>query len=332
MSRIGAMSLARPAVAMALLALGIAGGASLWSSDSAARPAAVVQVQRGQQVFAAYCANCHGPGGKGDGVSGQSLPIKPQDLTQGEILNPLPDHFLVSLVSRGGQAVGLSPLMPGFRPQLSDTQIADVIAFVRTLAQPPFDPKRVLPVPVMREGPVQPIFFSHAIHAGSYRIDCQYCHAGARRSSSAGLPSVERCMGCHKVIAAQGNPEVQKLHDHWNRQQPIPWVRVFRVPEYVKFPHKNHVQAGLPCQVCHGPIESMEQVTAGPTGQSLGNDLINLAGAPAVPNRLTMGWCVECHRAANAKDLASLAWLGSPPPTLTRQEPRAPLDCVDCHH
>jgi hypothetical protein len=260
------------------------------------------------------------------------LPVKPQDLTQGAVLNPLPDHFLITLVSRGGQAVGLSPLMPAFKPQLSDTQIADVIAYVRTLAQPPFDPRRVLALPPRREGPPQPIFFSHAIHAGSYKLDCQYCHAGARRSSAAGLPSVERCMGCHKVIAVQGNPEVQKLVDYWNRQQPIPWVRVFKVPEYVKFPHKNHVQAGLPCQTCHGRVEAMEQVSAGLTGQSLLNDLWNLAGASPVPNPLTMGWCVECHRAANAKALGSLAWIGSPAPTLTRTDPKAPLDCVACHH
>ncbi|MBI2525854.1 MAG: c-type cytochrome [Candidatus Rokubacteria bacterium] len=332
MSRIAVMRLAGPLIATVVLAAALAAGVLAWSPASSARVATDVKVQRGQQVFATYCANCHGQSGKGDGLSGQSLPIKPQDLTQGAVLNPLPDHFLFSLITRGGQAVGLSPLMPPFKPQLSDTQVNDVIAYVRTLAQPAFDPRGVLPIPVKREGPVQPIFFSHAIHAGSYRIDCQYCHAEARRSSPAGLPSVERCMGCHRVIAAQGNPEVQKLLDYWERKEPIPWVRVFRVPEYVKFTHKNHVQAGLPCQTCHGIVEAMEQVAAGPTGQGFVNDIMNLAGMTPVPNRLTMGWCVECHRAANAKALASLAWIGSPTPTLTRAEPKAPLECVNCHH
>jgi len=332
MSRIGVMRLGRPAIVLLLLAAGLAGGVLLGSRASTARTAPGVTVQRGQQVYAMYCANCHGQAGKGDGLSGQSLPIKPQDLTDGRVLNPLPDHFLFTIISQGAQAVGLSPLMPPFKPQLSDTQIQDVIAYVRTLAQPAFDPRAALPIPLKREGPVQPIFFSHAIHAGSYQIDCQYCHASARRSSPAGLPSVERCMGCHRVIAAQGNPEVQKLLGYWERKEPIPWVRVFRVPEYVKFTHKNHVQAGLSCQTCHGSVEAMEQVTAGLTGQGLVNDLQNLAGMAPVPNRLTMGWCVECHRAANAKDLGRLAWIGSPPPRLTRAEPKAPLDCVNCHH
>src|SRR5262245_49147421 len=80
-------------------------------------------VQRGQQLFTQYCATCHGPGGKGDGISGQNLPIKPQDLTVGAQLNPLPDHFLFEVIAHGAQSVGLSPLMPGFKPFLSDLQI-----------------------------------------------------------------------------------------------------------------------------------------------------------------------------------------------------------------
>src|SRR5881409_1155536 len=102
-------------------------------------------VQRGQQVFGQYCASCHGPAGKGDGVSGQNLPIKPQDLTVGFQLNPLPDSFLFNIIAHGAQAVGLSPLMAAFKPYLSDVQINEVILYVRTLAEPPFDPKGVLP-------------------------------------------------------------------------------------------------------------------------------------------------------------------------------------------
>jgi hypothetical protein len=61
-------------------------------------------------------------------------------------------------------------------------------------------------------------------------------------------------MGCHKIVAAQGNEQVQKLQGFWEKQQPVPWIRVFRIPEYAQFPHKNHVQAGLVCQTCHGRI------------------------------------------------------------------------------
>ena len=184
-------------------------------------------------------------------------------------------------------------------------QIREVIAYVRTLAEPAFDPTKVLPVAAKRQGPVQPIFFSHVIHAGSYQIACQYCHAGARRSSAAGVPSVERCMGCHKIVAAQGNPEVQKLHGYWERKEPIPWLRIFKVPEHAQFTHKPHVQAGVQCQTCHGRIEAMERVHA-ETGQSIINDLLNLALVPAKPPKLTMGWCVECHRTANAKGVQAV--------------------------
>ena len=179
------------------------------------------------------------------------------------MLNPLPDYFLHRVISQGGQSVGLSPLMPAFTPYLSDVQIDEVIAYVRTLAEPAFDPHNVLPIPAKREGPVQPIFFSHVIHAGSMQIDCQYCHSErAARARSAGVPSVERCMGCHKIVANQGNPEVEKLKGYWERKEPIPWVRIFKLPEYAEFPHKPHVQAGLQCQTCHGRIEAMERVHA----------------------------------------------------------------------
>ncbi len=301
-------------------------------------PSNAPQIQRGQAIYAQYCATCHGPQGKGDGVSAQNLPIKPQNLTEGRVLNPLPDHFLFNIIAHGANAVGLSPLMPGFKPYLGDPQIRDVIAYVRSLAQPPFDPRQVLPIPTKREGPVQPIFFSHVIHAGSFQIACQYCHAGARRSSAAGLPSVERCMGCHKIIAAQGNPEVQKLHEYWNKKEPIPWVRVFKIPEHAQFPHKPHVQAGVQCQTCHGRIEAMERVAA-QTGQNPINDLLNLAGLSVPPTKLTMGWCVECHRSVNTQGVGAIQKVADLPvpsvamaPGSEKVKRNAPLECVICHH
>src|SRR5262249_14702794 len=84
----------------------------------AAKPDPVVH--RGQQVFVQYCATCHGNEGKGDGISGQNLPIKPQNLTDGRQLNALPDHFLFNVIAHGAQSVGLSPIMPAFKPYLSD--------------------------------------------------------------------------------------------------------------------------------------------------------------------------------------------------------------------
>jgi mono/diheme cytochrome c family protein len=295
-------------------------------------------LERGKQTFAQYCATCHGAEGKGDGVAGQNLPIAPQNLTDGRVLNALPDHFLRRVVADGAQSVGLSPLMPSFTPFLSEMQIDEVIAYVRTLASPPYDPKNVLPIATTRQGPVQPIFFSHVIHAGSYQIACQYCHAGARRSSAAGLPSVERCMGCHKIVAAEGNPEVTKLHGYWNRREPIPWVRIFKIPEHAQFTHKPHVRAGVQCQTCHGRIEAMERVHA-ETGQNIVNDLKNLALIPTAPTKLTMGWCVECHRTVNVKGVQGVQTAADAPIPSVRQVPgseserrNAPLECVTCHH
>jgi hypothetical protein len=165
--------------------------------------------------------------------------------------------------------------MPGFGRLLTEREIRDVVAYVRTFAQPPYRPSPTSAVRPVAPPPVQPIEFSHAIHAGSYGMACQHCHADARRGVYAGLPSVSRCMGCHKIVAAQGNPEVLKIHEYWSQKRAIPWVRVHKLAGFVYFPHKRHVQVGLTCQTCHGPVETMQRV------------------AQVAP--LTMGWCVACH-------------------------------------
>jgi mono/diheme cytochrome c family protein len=285
----------------------------VWLARSGAAPIPR-DVEAGRTLYAGSCAVCHGDSGRGDGPSAAGFATKPSDLTDGRLMNPLPDAFLLNIILHGGPAEGLSPGMPPFRAFLSDDQARQVTAYLRSLADPPFEPSRTLPLVVVDGAPAQPIFFSHVIHAGSFQIPCLHCHADARRSEYAGLPSVERCMGCHKIIGAQDNPEIAKIHEYWRRREPIPWVRVFKVPEFTYFPHKPHVQAGVACQSCHGPIERMRVVGAH-TGRTLSNDLLNLIGLKPDPPPLTMGWCIECHRAENA-----------------RRGARAPLDCVACHH
>jgi len=167
--------------------------------------------------------------------------------------------------------------------------------------------------PAVAKPSVQPIAFPHIVHVQQYKIECQYCHADARRSEYAGLPSVERCMGCHKITAAD-KPEIKKLAEYAAKREPIPWARVYKLPEFTYFPHKAHIRAELACQTCHGPVETMTTVAAN-TGPTLTNDLLNLAGLRPAPPPLTMGWCVDCHRQQNA----------------TRGM-QAPLDCVMCHH
>jgi mono/diheme cytochrome c family protein len=276
--------------------------------------AADPEVAAGQKIYATHCAACHGESGKGDGPSAAGFATKAFDLTDGRLLNTLPDQFLVEVIRDGGPAHGLAPTMPPFNRTLSAEQIDQVVAYVRTLAQPPFDPQQAAPLVRPAGAPRQPIYFNHVIHAGSFKIDCQHCHADARRSEYAGLPSVERCLGCHKIIGAQDNPEIRKIHDYAGRGEPIPWVRVFKIPEFTYFPHKPHLRAGVACQSCHGPIERMPVVGA-QTGPQLANDLMHAAGLRPGPPPLSMGWCIECHRQENAA-----------------RGTRAPLDCVACHH
>ncbi|WP_117178884.1 cytochrome c3 family protein [Mariniflexile rhizosphaerae] len=150
--------------------------------------------------------------------------------------------------------------------------------------------------------PVQPIHFSHKIHAGDNGIDCKYCHSSARTSKTSGIPSLNVCMNCHKSIYEYNGEttpehskefydgEIKKLYKaagwddaeqkYTGNSQPVKWVRIHNLPDFVYFNHSQHVTvAGLECQTCHGPIQEMEVVSQ---------------FAP-----LTMGWCIECHRTTN---------------------------------
>ncbi len=127
--------------------------------------------------------------------------------------------------------------------------------------------------------PAQPIAFSHKIHAGDHRIDCLYCHSGARRSPVSGIPSVQLCMGCHKLVAAS-KPEIVRLRSYWDKKQPIRWTRVVWEPDYVFFNHSPHVARGVRCQQCHGPVETMTEVR--------------------LEHSLNMDFCIACHRRESA--------------------------------
>ncbi len=125
--------------------------------------------------------------------------------------------------------------------------------------------------------PEQPIAFSHRVHAGEYEIPCMYCHTQARRSISAGVPSVSKCVGCHNEVATE-KPQIRKLMNYWRNQEPIPWIKVHDLPDFVHFTHKRHVLAGIKCQTCHGPVETM--------------DTIRLTSVAP----MEMGLCLNCHK------------------------------------
>lgn len=153
--------------------------------------------------------------------------------------------------------------------------------------------------------PIQPIHFSHKIHAGDNEVNCKYCHSAARVSKNAGIPSLNVCMNCHKNISevaeTTATPEyskafydeqIQKLYaavgwdkttqSYTGKTEPVKWVRIHNLPDFVYFNHSQHVTvAGIECQKCHGPVETFE---------------IQKQFAP-----LTMGWCVDCHRKTDVK-------------------------------
>lgn len=138
--------------------------------------------------------------------------------------------------------------------------------------------------------PQQPIPFPHntMVQAG---ISCLFCHTEAMRSPVAGIPSVERCMGCHRIISTT-KPAIQQLAVYWNNQKPIPWVRVNQVPRFVYFSHEVHVVAGgFNCERCHGDVGHMQE----------DQQVV----------KMNMGWCLSCHQQQpNAQQL---------------------MDCVVCH-
>lgn len=178
--------------------------------------------------------------------------------------------------------------------------------------------------------PVQPIAYSHRLHAGELGIDCKSCHIGVEESRNAGFPPANACMNCHRFITAPFNevreedekataeqrsprrlvsPELKKLYaalaldetmkpDPSKEPSPIAWVKIHNLPDYVYFDHRGHVLSGVECQTCHGQVQTMERVRQ--------------------VSDLSMGWCVNCHRESNNKGVRG-------------KSVRAPLECSACH-
>jgi hypothetical protein len=178
--------------------------------------------------------------------------------------------------------------------------------------------------------PAQPIDFSHRLHAGELQISCLYCHAGAEKGRYAGVPAASVCMNCHRFVTAPlgavraeeelakkeqrtprriVSPEIAKVYaalgldadakpSPSREAKPIEWVRIHNLPDFAYFDHRAHVAAGVTCQACHGPVETMERVRQ--------------------VSDLSMGWCVNCHRDANQTGIA-----GKPV--------HASIDCAVCH-
>ena len=132
-----------------------------------------------------------------------------------------------------------------------------------------------LPLDTRDRSPQQPLPFSHLQHAGNLQIDCRFCHRHAETGPVAGVPDLDLCLSCHRHIATD-KPAIQQLAGYWDRQEPVPWVRLHQLPDHVYFPHNLHLRAQVECGYCHGQVESMAQM------QRIAS--------------LKMGWCLNCHR------------------------------------
>jgi hypothetical protein len=132
------------------------------------------------------------------------------------------------------------------------------------------------------QGPRQPIFFRHDIHAGQLQMQCQYCHYSVGVSNEPGIPSMQTCMGCHSLYVTgrtpQNKAEIKKLVAAWSAKKPVEWVRVHELARHVHFPHSQHIKAlgSQACATCHGNIARMPQVYK-------------------VNNVNNMGFCINCH-------------------------------------
>jgi hypothetical protein len=147
--------------------------------------------------------------------------------------------------------------------------------------------------------PEQPIPYSHQLHAGTLRIPCLYCHSGAQRSPQAGIPSVEKCLNCHRVTKTD-SPSIKMLAGLYASGKPLLWNRIHTLPDHVYFDHRPHVNAGILCQTCHGEVQTMAVVY-----QNMSMRMSNCLGCHRSPgNALPAGseiakgpeHCYACHR------------------------------------
>lgn len=171
--------------------------------------------------------------------------------------------------------------------------------------------------------PVQPVEFSHQLHAGEMGMDCRYCHYGVEKSHEANVPPTQVCMNCHNVVL----PESDKLalvRSSFQTGEPIEWIRIHKTPDYAYFDHSAHVAAGVGCVECHGRIDHMEVVRQ------------------AEP--LSMSWCLDCHRSpeASIRDLTTtkitdMDWVADEDTLkiaeqiIDHKQIQPPEDCSACH-
>ncbi|MFQ5767146.1 MAG: cytochrome c3 family protein [Acidobacteriota bacterium] len=169
--------------------------------------------------------------------------------------------------------------------------------------------------------PLQPIPFSHKLHAGDLQIDCRYCHTSVEVSPQASIPETRICMNCHRLVARKSE-KLAPLRESAETGLPIQWIRVHKLPEFAYFNHAVHLRAGVGCRSCHGDVASMEEIRQ--------------------TRPLSMGWCLECHRdpVSHLRPLSEITSMTWEPPTdqvrvaagIIKDKSIDPAtDCTTCH-
>jgi menaquinone reductase, multiheme cytochrome c subunit len=169
--------------------------------------------------------------------------------------------------------------------------------------------------------PVQPVPYSHALHAGQLGIDCRYCHNTVEVAARAAVPPTQTCMNCHAKIRTT-SPKLTPIRESYATGMPVPWVRVHDLADFVYFNHSAHVRRGVGCVSCHGRVDTMEAVTQ--------------------VEPLSMGWCLDCHRNPDRylrppEMVTKMDWVAPEDPERygrrLRQANRIdpPTDCWTCH-
>jgi hypothetical protein len=165
---------------------------------------------------------------------------------------------------------------------------------------------------ITQQSPEQPIEFRHDVHV-KLGVQCLYCHPGVLRGPSPGLPTQNKCWGCHQQIAKTFTSDrLEVLVEYIERDEPIAWVPVAQVPDFVHFTHRPHVAAGLNCETCHGDMSTME-----------------IAENQQV---LNMGWCLQCHKSRTEDNVENNPENDQHVSELLHEKRTKLMDCGTCHY
>lgn len=163
--------------------------------------------------------------------------------------------------------------------------------------------------------PVQPVPYSHRLHAGQMGMDCRYCHANVEKSAKAMIPPTQTCMGCHAMVRTD-SAKLAPVRASWETNKPVEWVHIHKLPDHAYFDHSVHVGVGVGCVTCHGRVDQMDVV--------------------ASDQPINMGWCLDCHRNPTPNlrprdQVTNMTWTPEQSKGFTPPEVHPPSHCSGCH-